>query len=455
MDTEAQKIEAAAKTAAQYGELGRSGTLIFSGIITGEEYSSDLTGHQAVVVYDKMRRGDATVRASLAACYLPIEQAQWEFDAASDDPIDQDVAEFCDEVFIKGLNWHGFISEALTFLPFGFSVFEMVFGMKKVNGKDRIVITKLAFRKQKTIYKWTSDKYGEGITQMIADGSTPEIPWSKLVVFTNQKEGDNHEGISVLRSAYKHWFIKDTLYQIDSVAHERHALGVIDITEPEQADDKDRQKLITGARNLRANAQSYVNHKVGWTVGFMDMKAGTLRDMKPSIDHHDRQIAKNTLTQFLELGSNSSGSRSLSEDHSAFFTLAEKSTAQIIIDTLMQTAVKTVVDLNFTVDKYPQLKATGLDDQNITLFSDAYEKIVGAGGIVPTDEDENFLRSTLGMADKAEGATGRKPTDKAKPKADVKKETAPVPEDKTKAAIVRANQLYDELTEAHRAQRAA
>ncbi|GAP53494.1 conserved hypothetical protein [Arthrobacter sp. Hiyo6] len=464
MDAEQENIKAAAKSATQYRELGESGTLIFNGIITGEEYSIDLYGHKAVTVYDRMRRSDATVRASLQALFLPIMQADWTFEAASEDAADVEIAEFCKEVFFNIIDWHGFLSEALTYLTFGFAVFEMVFDYQSVNGKDRIVLTKLAFRKQKSIYKWTSDLYGEGITQLIGNGDSPQTPMEKLVIFTNQKEGSNYEGISVLRSSYQNWFIKSALYQIDSVAHERHGLGVIDITEPAQADENDRQALIRAARALRANEQSYINHKAGWTVGFMDMKAGTLRNMEPSITHHDRQISKNVLAQFLELGSHGgSGSRALSEDHTSFFNLAEKATAQTIIDTLMRTAVKTVVDLNFTTDKYPKLKANGLDDEALPIFAQALQQLAAAGALTMDDAIENRSRAALGVAalpkDHVREAPTpapnpenpldpNAPTDKAVPEIKPKKASA-------EAKIRKARQLYLELDEALDEQRAA
>ncbi|WP_307609857.1 DUF935 family protein [Pseudarthrobacter sp. W1I19] len=467
MDEANKSIEAAAKkSTAQYRELGESGTLVFSGIITGEEYSPDLMGHKAAVVYDRMRRSDATVRSSLQAVFLPIMQAEWTFEAASEDAADVEMAEFCNENFFTILDWHGFLSEALTYLPFGYAVFEMVLELRPVNGKERIVLSKLAFRKQKSIYRWSSDKFGAGITQMLANGDSPETPLEKLVIFTNQKEGENYEGISVLRSSYQNWFIKSALYQIDSVAHERHGLGVIDIVEPAQADDTDRQMLIRAARALRANEQSYINHKAGWDIGFMDMKSQTLRDMMPSINHHDRQISKNVLAQFLELGASSgSGSRSLSEDLTSFFTLAEKATAQTIIDTLARTAIKTLVDLNFTTDKYPKLKANGLDDEALPVFSEALSKLSAAGAITMDDDIENRSRAAIGVKPLPKDHVREKPAAKPNPEnpmdPDSKTNIKDVPDEKAKkkvsaeAKIRKARQLYQELDEALDEQRAA
>jgi hypothetical protein len=48
----------------------------------------------------------------------------------------------------------------------------------------------------------------------------------KLIVFVNEMEGMNWWGTSLLRPAYKHWFIKNTLYKIDAIAHERQGLGI-------------------------------------------------------------------------------------------------------------------------------------------------------------------------------------------------------------------------------------
>ena len=53
-----------------------------------------------------------------------------------------------------------------------------------------------------------------------------DIPAWKFVVFTFRQEGDNYEGVSVLRSSYKHWYIKDQLYRFDAVKHERQAVWI-------------------------------------------------------------------------------------------------------------------------------------------------------------------------------------------------------------------------------------
>src|SRR2546427_9746798 len=65
--------------------FGISGTPIPSGFLYDlGEYNPELAGRSALPTYEKMRRGDAQVRATLAACKLPVQSAKWEVIAAED-----------------------------------------------------------------------------------------------------------------------------------------------------------------------------------------------------------------------------------------------------------------------------------------------------------------------------------------------------------------------------------
>ncbi|MGH9352333.1 MAG: hypothetical protein ACRD2G_09260, partial [Terriglobia bacterium] len=58
---------------------GVSGTPITSGfLIDLGEYNPELMGRNAIPIYEKMRRSDAQVRATLMACKLPVLSAKWE-----------------------------------------------------------------------------------------------------------------------------------------------------------------------------------------------------------------------------------------------------------------------------------------------------------------------------------------------------------------------------------------
>lgn len=429
-------------------EIGESGINIFNGIITGEEYNSKLTGLNAIRIYDEMRRSDATVSATLKAVKLPIKSTKWFVEAASTEDKDVEIKAFIDYNLFDCIKWQQTLNEILTHLEFGFSVHEMVFEPRIVDGHERIVLKKLAFRKQTTITAWEAADGKPGVTQMTPDGKQLHIPLNKIVVFTNEQEGDNYAGRSILRAAYKHWFYVDKYYQIDAVATERQALGVVKIHHPKAADDKAIRAAERAARNLRANEEAYVREPEGWDINFMDMKAGTLKDTTPMINHHVREIGKNVLAQFLELGAQGgSGSRATSEDHSKLFLMANESIAAGIADT-MGYVIKTLVDLNFDVDAYPELRYADFADVDIAATADAVVKFTDSGLLTASDEDEAHVRNLIGFPerdDEAEDDGTRQTEAKDKESAkDIKKQVEAAT--KLHASITR--QLYGDTSRA-------
>lgn len=104
-----------------------------------------------------MRKSDASVSALLLACSLPIRSAKRYIEPATDDDgvtqeIDRQIADFVEKALFEKMDttWDQFLQECLTFLPFGFSVFEKVYYIKD----NEVLLKKLAFRAQKTIEYW-------------------------------------------------------------------------------------------------------------------------------------------------------------------------------------------------------------------------------------------------------------------------------------------------------------
>lgn len=395
--TPAQDVRTPAGKDAQTGELGRSGTYIFNGIITQEEYNGDLIRTAALSIYDQMRRGDGTVAAVLLACKLPILSATWSIEAASDNAKDQAIAEFISrELFGRNLMFNDFQREALNFFDFGYSVFEKVLEFTTFNGQQLIGLEGLHSRKQRSIYYWETEDHEPGVTQVVVGGSY-SIPREKLVIFTNNKEGDNYEGVSLLRPAYKHWQIKDKLYLIDAIKHERQGLGIIGIKAPANAHQSDINNAITAARNIRANEEAYIKEADGFEIEFKDMKASTTTNVMDSVSHHDRQISKSVLGQFLELGaSGGSGSRALSADHSRLFMLAEEAAAKTFANALQKDVINYLVDLNFTgFTDYPKIEHSRIGDEDVSELSDAISKLAAANMLTPDADLEQSVRDTL------------------------------------------------------------
>lgn len=416
-------------------EIGASGTNIFSGIIR-EDYNPKLSGTTAIKTYDEMRKSDGTVKAALLAIQLPIRRAEWFVSAASEDKQDQEIKEFVSDCLFNqmSITWDDFIRQALLNVAYGVMVFEKVFDVREINGVQRIVWKKLAPRLPRTITAWQMTNGEDGITQSTTSGTSVNIPMEKLLVFNNEKEGDNWWGVACLRAAYKHWYIKSTLEKIDAVAHERQGLGLPFVKLPPGATEADTTAAKNILSNMRAQEDGYLIEPDNVSVEFKDMKSSGIKDASRAIDYHDRQILKSVLAQFLALGSGASGSYALSRDHSTLFLQSIEAVANGIVDVINKYAIPQLVDLNFNgVKKYPKLDYSGISATDVEGLSTAYQRLVQTGGIKPIEADEEYMRKILGLPERTE-EDDIEPTDE-EPENDKDDEDLGIPDDPSKKKV--------------------
>lgn len=385
------------------GEAGATGTYISNGIIseTGE-YLTDFTpGDTQRRIIEKMRRSDGQVKAGLLALTLPIQSAHWDIQPVSGDNIDLEVAAFVRENLFEGMSisWGDFLRQVLLMLPFGFSVFEKVWELS-----DKYRWRKLAPRLPQSIAEWYADENG-GLTKVVQrtwkDGKYEEIPLSaeKVLVFTHEKEGSNFQGVSCLRAAYKHWYFKNTLYAIDGMAAERHGIGVPHFTFPKSASKGQKESIKTMGEHLHAHQKSYIATPEGITFDIKGV-AGQLHDIKSSIEHHDTQILRSILAQFIALAGNSSGSYALSADQSTFFLMALKSTSKTICETMNTYGIPQLVSYNFPVTKYPKLTVSDLHHVDVAKLASALVQLGQGGFVRPDDAIEAEVRRLMRLPSK-------------------------------------------------------
>jgi len=382
-------------------EIGDSGTRMTKGIIT-DDYNANLQGAQAIKVYDEMRKSDGTVRAAMLVTSLPIRRAKFFVNPVSQDGVDIEVAEFVKKALFEWHqgSWDDIVRQALLMLPFGVMVFEKVYGIRENEGKTYVTIDKFAPRLPKSIQQWELSDGTFGIQQVKQIGGLAQIPGSKLLIFVNEREGDNWWGTSMLRAAYRHWYHKDKFYKIDAIAFERQGLGVPMITMPQGYTESDERKAITAAANLRAAESGYLILPPDYKAEFMNMGSSTTRDPQNSINHHNKQILQSVLAQFLELGQTSSGggSRALSEDQTDLFLQAMESVATNIISVINKDLIPELVDMNFEgIEIYPKLDFSGISRVDVKALSEAYSSLVTSKGITPTDKDQAYFRAVLGL----------------------------------------------------------
>ncbi len=385
-------------------EVGDTGTRILAGVI-GEEYNSKLRDRAGIDVYDEMRKSDGTVKSAILVISMPIRSAKWYIEPGSEDAADVEIADFVTKALFEyqSIAWDDLLRQALLSMPFGVMVFEKVFATADIDGKTRVIWDKIAPRMPRSIYKWAiGSSNDKGITQNRSDGTTCEIPISKLLIFVNEMEGENWWGTSILRAPYKHWFIKNTIYKIDAIAHERQGLGVPYAKIPEGYTETDRSRAEDILKNLRANKEAFIIEPHDYEIGFKDMMGKSTRDPESSITHHNREIMKSVLAQFLELGASSgSGSRAVSQDHSELFLQSLETVANGIANVFNKYAIKQLVDFNYdNVKFYPKLAYTNISKVDAVTLSTAYQTLISAGGMKAGSTDEQWFREHMGLPER-------------------------------------------------------
>lgn len=394
-------------------DFGATGTQLVNGFLE-QDYNSDLAGIQGLLKFDKMRKSDAQVNATLMSMELPIRATRWFVQPAKNEEgevgdEEKEVADFVSKALFEKMSrtWDDTLREILTEFTFGFSIFEKVY----TADEEFVWLDKLAFRKQTTIGKWETIEGQAGVTQYLPqpivggenDGKTiVSIPANKLLIFPFRREGDKLDGISVLRSAYKHWYIKDNLYKFDNVRHERQSVGVPMITLPKDAGPEDRALAEAILNRIRANEQAgVVLPSDEWKFAFADLQAGNVTDLWKSIEHHNAMISKNILAMFMELASGDGGSRALSEDQSDFFLLSLEAVAKQIDDIISTFLIKELVDLNFdNVQSYPRLAHKKLGRVDYTTLTNSLSGLASSQIITVDDDLEAYVREEMDLPPK-------------------------------------------------------
>jgi len=379
------------------GELGSSSVSPFTSWVR-REYNQDLVGIKGLQQYDKMRKSDGTVKGTLRAVKTPVLSARW-FVEPDDNTktADKNAADFVwDNLTHMSITWPQFLIESLLMCEFGYYMFEIVWEEKIVNGQKRLCVKKLAPRHPLDVWTWHFDENGgpAGVTMLPPTTGMQQpvdIPISKLIVFTFDREAGDIEGISVLRSAYKHWFYMEQLYKIDAIQKERHGIGIPIIKLPPGFSQGDKSMAENMGRNLRTNERAHVVLPPNWDIMFAKLE-GQRVDCLASIKEHKEAIRENILLGFMSVDTTTK------EEDQTMFLKATRFIADIVCETINTYLIPKIIDANFSRVGVPKLKARRIGEQaDWRTLSFAIRNLIGAGALIPDDPLEEMLRDEMDL----------------------------------------------------------
>jgi hypothetical protein len=381
-------------------EIGTSSPSPFTSFMR-REYNVKLVGLEGLKIYDQMRKSDGTVRGALRLVKTPVFAARWFVDAQREPDgtvkkVNQTAADFVTACLNKymSISWPQLLTEAMLMCDFGYYMFEKVWENRVVDGQYRTVLKKLAPRHPMDVEEWVYDENGgpAGAWFYSPTGLTEDryfLPIDKLLVFTFDREAGNIQGISLLRSAYKHWYYKDTLYKIDAIQKERHGIGVPVIHLPPGYTNDDKLAAQDLGRNLRTNDRAHAVLPPNWSLEFIDLRGNPVDPLK-SVDHHNREIEKSILAVFLEGGAK--------DEDQTMFLKATRFIADIVCDTINFYLIPDLIDLNFMRADQPHLMARRIGESaDWRTLSFAMRNFVGSAMLTPDAPLEDFIRSELDL----------------------------------------------------------
>ena len=420
-------------------QAGSSGTEIYGGYLE-EELLSELRGTKGADKFNEMRRSDSNVAMVLKAMKQPIRSAQFSLKLLDDTPQAEAQKALFEYILFKDLGkpWTRFVGEALSFVDFGYSLFEKTYKpvLNHPEFGSFLGVKSLGFRSQRTIERWLVDQNGKLLSvEQWADGDvgrTVQMDADFLMHFCPDQEGDNFEGLSTLRPCYGPWFRKNLYQKLLAAGLEKYAIPVPILTVPSGKENSEEfENALAVLRAYTSNQSNYITKPAGWEI---EMQEVTIHPEKirEVITAENQEMVNSVLAGFLMLGQSNSGSYSLGSTLSDFFGASVQFLGDHLCEVVTSGLLTELCKLNFADEPLRvSLVVDGIRDSASASFADVLQKLSAAQLLKPDSELEKHLREKykLPMAEQAALPT---PTPAAQP---IPGSAQPAGEDVQKSAL--------------------
>jgi hypothetical protein len=415
----------------EFGSTGlrRSGGTVF------EEFLVNLRGQRGARIYREMADNDPTIGSMLYAIEKVITRLEWRVDPYSDNSQDGDISAEDKEVaaFVDSClhdmseSWDSTLSQMLSMLVFGFSYHEIVYKVREGDNENpqrkskfndgRIGWRKLPIRAQETLFRWQIDEDG-GIQAMIqvdpSSGGIHTIPIEKALLLRTSAQKNNPEGRSILRNAYRSWYFKRRIEEIEAIGIERDLAGLpVAYVPPEflsSSATAEQASVLATIQNIvtsiKRNEQEGIvmpsmyddqGHKV-FDLVLLSSGGSRQFDTDKIIQRYDQRIAMSILSDFILLGSDRVGSYALGTSKMDLWSMSVDAIAKNIAEVMNQHAIPRLLKLNgMDVSRAPYLTYGEVSHVDLNEIAGFVGNLVQTGAIVPDPKLEEYLRDLAGL----------------------------------------------------------
>lgn len=408
-------------------EHGTAGLKHYGGYIR-EEWHKKLEGKQAVCVYREMSDNSAEIGAALFAIETLLRGVEWWAEPANDSSEAKAESDFLDTCLEDmEQTWEDFISEVLTMITYGWSLFEEVYkirrgeqpGVPQLDSRyndGRIGWRNLAPRPQDTLSHWDIDKNGHAIAMFQSgepDFNVRRVDFKRALLFRPHSRKNNPEGRSMLRNCYRGWYKLKNIEDIEGIGIERDLAGYPVMQIPAELlspTAKPEQKLVAaGYQKMveRIRRDQYEGtvlpselDRDGKPTGFKLtlLNSGGRRpvDSNEIVKRMSSRVLMPMLCEFMTLGQDGVGSHAQHSDKTTFFGNAMGAILRGVGSVMNRVAVPRLFALNGVPrELHPNLKNGDLEKKNVQETVSALTALAGAGVISIDDDVEDYGRDLV------------------------------------------------------------
>jgi len=406
-------------------EIGGVG-LKRSGGWLNEEFLPKLSGNRAQSVFREMYDNDPIIGASCYAVDILLRGAPWHTEPADDSPQALECSDFVDSCFNDMTITHSdWLQQVLSCVPYGWVFFEQCFKERRGENDDseltskyndgRLGFSKLALRSQDSMTRWEFDDNDRvlGLWQR-PNWNVNEvfIPARKSVSFVLRGQKNSPEGRSMLRSAYRPWFFKKRLEEIEAIGLERDLNGypvmqvppallrpAADLTADQASALAAVKAFVTGIRvddrmgGLLPSEVDREGNPTGYKLVLLSTGSRNAGAIQASIVRYEQRMAMTFLAGWLMMGMDKVGSYSLHSSATDLFGAGLGSMLDTIEQGVNETLVANLCKLNgFRSELWPKRKHGDVETMPLSEIAGFISSMVGSGVVVPDKKLEEYAR---------------------------------------------------------------
>lgn len=416
------EIATSGSSTANFSEIGSTGLNRLGGNIY-EEFLPQLRWPRAAKIYQEMESNDPVVGAVLFVCEQLIRRVSWRVEGST--PEANEFIKSC--LGDMSTTWEDTIGEIVSMLVYGFSWHEEVYKKREGFNRNptknskyddgRIGWRRLAGRAQNTIEQWKFDEDGGimGAVQIAPPHyNAVVIPMEKSLLFRTRARYNNPEGRSLLRNAYRPWYFKKHIEEIEGIGIERDLAGLPTLIPPEGVDiwnpndqmaRQMKQQAEVLVRNIRRDQNEGVVLPHGWELTLMTTGGRRQFDTNAVINRYDQRIAATLLADIVMLGADKVGSFALATTKQGLLAASLEVVVHGISEIFNRHAIPRLFRLNAFpgLTEYPRLVPGQIITPSLTELARYLQVLAGSNmPLFPDTDLEQHLRALAGLPELTE-----------------------------------------------------